>query len=40
VVRQQLARDTGPLSPAWTRIDAGGDAAATLAMALRALGCA
>jgi aminoglycoside phosphotransferase family enzyme/predicted kinase len=38
VVRQQLARETGPLSPRWTRIDAGGSAAATLGKAREALG--
>jgi hypothetical protein len=37
VVRQQLARDSGALSAHWTRIDAGGSAAATLARARRVL---
>jgi aminoglycoside phosphotransferase family enzyme/predicted kinase len=40
VVRRQLARGTGPLGAGWTRIDAGGSAADTLAGARRALGFA
>jgi aminoglycoside phosphotransferase family enzyme/predicted kinase len=37
VVRLQLARDTGALTPAWRRIDAGGSAEATLEQARAAL---
>jgi predicted kinase len=37
VVRQQLARDTGPLTTSWASIEAGGKAAATLANARAAL---
>jgi aminoglycoside phosphotransferase family enzyme/predicted kinase len=37
VVRQQLARGIGPLSARWTRVDASGNAAATLEVARRAV---
>ncbi|MBO0764827.1 MAG: AAA family ATPase, partial [Hyphomicrobiaceae bacterium] len=37
VVRQQLAGDTGPLTTNWVAIDAGGNAANTLAKARKAL---
>lgn len=37
IVRQQLARDTGELSARWSRVDADGTAAATLANARAAL---
>jgi uncharacterized protein len=37
VVRQQLVRDTGPLTTCWVSIDAGGNAAATLAKAQEVL---
>jgi predicted kinase len=37
VVRQQLARDTGPLTTSWFAIDASGNAAATLAKAREVL---
>jgi predicted kinase len=40
VVRQQLARETGPLGAGWTRIDASGSATDTLAAARQALGSA
>jgi predicted kinase len=39
VVRQQLTYETGVLAPSWTRVDAGGSAAETLAVARQALGC-
>jgi predicted kinase len=38
VVREQIALETGELTAAWTRLDASGDAAATLERARQALG--